>query len=77
MPPPDSVPKQYRPGFLPPNIAKQMQDNRPGVQYTLNPAPFDDVLADGSKYKAAGKLEGKNAIVTGGDSGIGRAICVL
>jgi hypothetical protein len=41
------------------------------------PAPFDDVLADGSKYKASGKLQGKNALVTGGDSGIGRSSCVL
>jgi NAD(P)-dependent dehydrogenase (short-subunit alcohol dehydrogenase family) len=31
----------------------------------------------GSRYKAAGKLEGKVAIVTGGDSGIGRAVAVL
>lgn len=29
------------------------------------------------RYKAAGKLEGKVAIVTGGDSGIGRAVAVL
>lgn len=29
------------------------------------------------KYKAAGKLEGKKAIITGGDSGIGRAIAIL
>jgi NAD(P)-dependent dehydrogenase (short-subunit alcohol dehydrogenase family) len=28
-------------------------------------------------YKAAGKLEGKNAVITGGDSGIGRSIAVL
>lgn len=28
-------------------------------------------------YKAAGKLEGKVAIVTGGDSGIGRSVAVL
>lgn len=28
-------------------------------------------------YKAAGKLEGKKAIITGGDSGIGRAIAIL
>lgn len=28
-------------------------------------------------YKAAGKLQGKRAIITGGDSGIGRAVAVL
>jgi 5,10-methylene-tetrahydrofolate dehydrogenase/methenyl tetrahydrofolate cyclohydrolase len=77
MPPPDSVPEQYRPGFLPPNIAKQMQENKPGQQSPLTPAPLDDLLADGTRYKPAGKLEGKNAVVTGGDSGIGRAVCIL
>lgn len=28
-------------------------------------------------YKAAGKLQGKRAIITGGDSGIGRAVAIL
>ena len=28
-------------------------------------------------YKAAGKLQGKKAVITGGDSGIGRAIAIL
>jgi hypothetical protein len=77
MSPPSSVPEQYRPGFLPPSITKQMQENLPGQQTLLDPAPLDDVLADGSKYKAAGKLAGKNALVTGGDSGIGRAVAIL
>lgn len=77
MSPPNSVPEAYRPGFLPPSIAKQMQANLPGAQHKLEPAPFDDVLADGSRYKASGKLRGKNALVTGGDSGIGRSSCVL
>ncbi|KAJ5542005.1 hypothetical protein N7461_008008 [Penicillium sp. DV-2018c] len=28
-------------------------------------------------YKAAGKLEGKRAVITGGDSGIGRAVAIM
>jgi hypothetical protein len=39
----------------------------------MHPQPQDE----GRGYKAAGKLAGKVAIVTGGDSGIGRAISVL
>ena len=31
----------------------------------------------GAQYKAAGKLEGKVALVTGGDSGIGRSVSYL
>ncbi|ORX38705.1 hypothetical protein BD324DRAFT_622000 [Kockovaella imperatae] len=77
MSPPSNIPAEYKPGFLPPSIAKQMQDNRPGQQGPLEPAPLDTLLADGTEYKPAGKLEGKNAVVTGGDSGIGRAVCIL
>ncbi|KAF2845780.1 short-chain dehydrogenase/reductase-like protein SDR [Plenodomus tracheiphilus IPT5] len=53
----------------------------PGLESKLDPKPEYDHLptADGGRelYKAAGKLKGKKAIITGGDSGIGRAISVL
>jgi len=54
----------------------------PGKQYKLDgPDPVNDQLPteDGGYqlYKAAGKLAGKKALITGGDSGIGRAIAIL
>ena len=46
-----------------------------------NPKPVSSCLPteDGGyqTYKAAGKLQGKKAIITGGDSGIGRAVAIL
>ena len=51
------------------------------MQSELGPKPVSSELPteDGGyqHYKAAGKLEGKKAIITGGDSGIGRAIAIL
>ena len=44
----------------------------PAIQGKMTPQPDSDL----SNYKAAGKLAGKAAIVTGGDSGIGRAVAV-
>ncbi len=50
----------------------QHQDQQPGRESEMNPRPVY-IKPD---YKAAGKLTGKAAIITGGDSGIGRAVAV-
>jgi NAD(P)-dependent dehydrogenase (short-subunit alcohol dehydrogenase family) len=46
---------------------------KPGLESELKPRP----KYKAPKYKPAGKLDGKVAIVTGGDSGIGRAVAVI
>lgn len=55
-----------------PTFPAQHQNNQPGIESAMNPLPvFED-----AKYKPAGKLLGKAALITGGDSGIGRAVAV-
>lgn len=68
---------QYQQEFKPP-VSHQ---DPPGRESDLPVEAIHDKLPTPNgkwqPYKAAGKLEGKKAVITGGDSGIGRAIAIL
>ncbi len=54
-------------------LPPQTQSQRPGREKAMHPRP----KFDPPEYKGSGKLDGKVAIISGGDSGIGRAVAVL
>lgn len=54
-------------------LPPQEQNQQPGIESEMNPRP----KFEPANYKAADKLLGKVALITGGDSGIGRAVAVL
>jgi NAD(P)-dependent dehydrogenase (short-subunit alcohol dehydrogenase family) len=53
-------------------LPPQTQDRQPGLETEMHPRPDYE-----PRFGGSGRLAGKVAIVTGGDSGIGRAVSVL
>ncbi|BFZ59093.1 hypothetical protein YB2330_000095 [Saitoella coloradoensis] len=75
--------------FQPGHQQPVQQQSPPGLETKMNPSPIYDQLPVGGgltdekgqvkveKYRASGKLEGRKALITGGDSGIGRSVAIL
>ncbi|MBX7157390.1 MAG: SDR family oxidoreductase [Verrucomicrobiae bacterium] len=54
------------------NFPPQHQERQPGLESEMTPRP----QSDDSRHRGSGKLQEKIALITGGDSGIGRAVAI-
>src|SRR5437868_5436396 len=61
--------EQKQKGNTPP---PQKQNRQPGIEKEMRPRP----VSKDPKDRGSAKLEGKVALITGGDSGIGRAVAI-
>ena len=50
----------------------KQQQQVPGVQSAMSPVPD----CGENSYRGSGRMAGKRAVITGGDSGIGRAVAI-
>jgi NAD(P)-dependent dehydrogenase (short-subunit alcohol dehydrogenase family) len=71
-----------KPGDFPTDTQIEHEDERPGLQHKLKYEPVSDCIPDWKdeyfeEYIPSGKLKGKKAFITGGDSGIGKAVALL
>ncbi|UTR16803.1 SDR family oxidoreductase [Salipaludibacillus sp. LMS25] len=57
---------------IPINVPEQRQLRQPGYEKLMDPPP----IIENPHYKGSGKLTGKTALITGGDSGIGAAVAI-